>query len=146
MNEEYYSEALGEGLAKLAAPGERITLCRAEKGSEALPEILKRAGFACETVILYETEIPDGSLLKARVKSRMGQGELDYVTFTSASTVHGFLQMLAPSREELGHITAACIGRETKKAAVLAGMRCIVAETPTMDSLIESICRDACGA
>jgi uroporphyrinogen III methyltransferase/synthase len=149
MPERYYAEDLGKGLAdrllketQNKKPG-RVLLLRARKASEALPRELSAAGIEFEETALYDTLLPDGSAQTERVKELLKKQEFSFVTFTSASTVEGFLRLLKPDEEELSGFTAVCIGEETKKAAEAAGMRTVVSDVPSMDSMVERMERSA---
>ena len=139
MPENYYGRELARGLTERVKDGEKVLLLRAEQGSRELTELLDAAGIVFEDVPLYYTECPPAGALAERVKSLLAAGKLDFVTFTSGSTVRGFLEQLHPSKEELLHFTAVCIGTETEKAARQAGMQTAAAEIPTMDSMTECI-------
>ena len=75
------------------------------------------------------------------------RGEIDGVTFTSASTVHGFVRALektevdSSAREAFDpeQIRALCIGRQTAQAAEGYGMRTVTAREASIDALVEMI-------
>lgn len=143
MPERYYARDLGKGLAEKllkdaqgGKPG-AVLLLRARKASEALTEELVKAGIEIEEKALYDTAVPDCSPQAERIKELLKKQDFSFVTFTSASTVEGFLKLLNPSEEELSGFTAVCIGEETEKAARAAGMTAIVSEIPSMDSMAE---------
>ena len=60
------------------------------------------------------------------------------VTFTSASTVTGFVSALGENTD-FSAITAACIGQQTEAAAHQYNLHTITAEKATMDALIQRI-------
>lgn len=142
MPKRYYAKELGEGLAE-RADGERILILRAEQGSPELTRPLKKAGAVYDDTVLYRTVIPRENCQAERVRRRLAVNGFDYVTFTSGSTVRGFMEILRPEREWLTGFKAVCIGEETKKAAAACGMDCITAEIPTMDSMMECMKEDA---
>lgn len=121
-----------EHLAPLLTEGP-VLLCRSQQGNPALTEDLRRRGVAFTEVSTYRTEsgcpqqadIPPGS----------------WVTFTSASTVEGFVR--AVPRELPGRVTGFCIGQRTADAAEKYGIPVRVAEQATIDSLIELILKEA---
>lgn len=118
-------------LAPLMTEGP-VLICRSRQGNPALTEDLRRRGVAFTEVSTYRTEtgcpqgaeVPPGS----------------WVTFTSASTVEGFVQ--AVPREVLGQITGFCIGQRTAEAARSYGIPVRVAERATIDSLIQLILKE----
>ena len=94
--------------------------------------------------MLYDTETADVSPQAERVKNLLSKKAFSFVTFTSASTVEGFLNMLNPGEEEKEGFTAVCIGEQTRQAAEAAGMRTAVSAIPSMDSMaerMEELCR-----
>ena len=94
MPQTFCAAALGEAIAGEAAPKSRIVLLRAKQGSEELLPPLKNAGLKVEDVPLYETVCKLQETLKETIEKQQRQGEIDLVTFTSASTVRGFVQAL----------------------------------------------------
>ena len=89
---------------------------------------------------------PDkGGLKVSELAKLLARGEVDYVTFTSASTVHGFVGSL-PADTDLTKFTALCIGPSTQKAAQQAGMKTITAANATIDAMIETLRADCAAA
>lgn len=133
----YCAQKLGETLGKRARQGSRIWLLRAKEGSAALPEELEKAGFLPEDVPLYETvcRLPDA--LNGKLSRLLEAGEIDMVTFTSASTVRGFVQALPQA--DFGKLRAVCIGEQTAQEAARYGMRIEVSEKATMESMVQKI-------
>ena len=64
-------------------------------------------------------------------------GEVDAVTFTSASTVHGFVQSMKLT--DYTNIRAVCIGEQTAKEAERYGMQVQISDQATIDSLVEKL-------
>lgn len=128
--ETYDSEHLAQALSQVKGP---VLLCRASQGSDAVPKALARKGIACSDIACYDTlcEAPNSDQARELVQA----GAI--VTFTSASTVRGFVRSL-PGADFSG-ITGCCIGAQTAKEAEQYGISCRVAEKATMDSLIECI-------
>ena len=104
---------------------------------------LQKAGIEYRDIALYHTRYPICNAQTERVKKLLTGQCFDYVTFTSGSTVRGFMETLKPSAEMLRGFKAVCIGEETRKAAAACGMDCITALIPTMDSLAECMKKDA---
>ena len=110
---KYVAESVVEGLLALQIGGKRVLIPRAAQAREVLPEELARAGAQVEVLPVYETRLaaqdPD------EIAAAIGEGEIQYLTFTSSSTVDNFFQMLAPQRlKALRHkVKIACIGPVT---------------------------------
>lgn len=139
----FVAEALAEALIAAGEPGDRILLYRAAEARDVLPERLRAAGRTVETVAAYRTvTLHDENFAQAAQRC-------DVITFTSASTVRGFVENLggaeAAAQLAAGK-TVACIGPITASAAEEAGMRVdVTAERFTAEGLIEALER-ACAS
>jgi uroporphyrinogen III methyltransferase/synthase len=131
--EIYSGEELGKALVREVRPDERVLLARAKEGSAGLPKTLKAAAVAYDDLAVYETRY---TWPNADVAARMlDAGEVDYVAFTSASTVRGFVNTLG--RQDNLKFTAVCIGKATEAAAKESGMRTAIAKEATIESMVE---------
>lgn len=130
---------LGEALGRQRPRG-RVLLLRAREGTPALSEALKAAGVPYDDVACYETRYPcpDG----AAVRELLGQSP--YVTFTSGSTVRGFVAAVGPGAD-LSKVIALCLGPQTAAQAQKQGMRTMTAKEATIDSLVERMLEEAGG-
>ena len=133
----YSAAALGEALAETAAEGSRITVARAEKGSEELLPPLLKAGLDVEDIPLYRTLYETHPLLKDRIRELLEQGRIDAVTFTSASTVRGFTG--AVECADYTGIRAVCIGEQTAAEAAKYGTQIQVSDQASMDAMVGKI-------
>ena len=124
--ETYSGAALGKALA---AQGGRVLLVRAKEGSPELTEALKEAGMEYADIPLYRTFLAEEDI------SWLKDGSIDYITFTSASTVHGFMQR---TKGRI-HGLAVCIGEATERAAKSYGMETVTAKTASIASMTELI-------
>lgn len=133
----YSAAALGEALAETAAEGSRITVARAEKGSEELLPLLLKAGLDVDDIPLYRTLYETHPLLKDRIRELLEQGRIDAVTFTSVSTVRGFTG--AVECADYTGIRAVCIGEQTAAEAAKYGMQIQVSDQASMDAMVGKI-------
>ena len=134
----YNAKALGEAIARQAAGESYVTVARAEKGSpELIPPIVK-AGLTVQDVPLYHTEYETAPFLSGKVQALLRSGEIDAVTFTSASTVEGFVRAVKEP-DLLRQIQAVCIGEQTAWAAERYGMRTVRAAEATIDGVADKI-------
>ncbi len=134
MPETYVNEAVAEGLLAHAAPGERVLVFRAQEAREVLPDTLRAAGRTVDAVAAYKTRYVDDSELRAKTE------RADIVTFTSASTVHGFVHNLADAATLLESKTVAAIGPITAAAAHKLGIGIdVVAEEFTVEGLLQAL-------
>ncbi len=138
----YDGEHLGKKLAAVCRAGEKVLIPRAAVGNQKLTESLKAVeGLEIWDVPLYDTlygeENPQESGCPLDIPGILERGELDYVVFTSASTVRGF--EAAAGDIDYSKVKAVCIGAQTKAAADALGMQTWVAPKATIDSLIEKL-------
>ncbi|MBC5816180.1 MAG: uroporphyrinogen-III C-methyltransferase [Candidatus Eremiobacteraeota bacterium] len=125
--DRYVSEKLAAALDEHARPSDRILLFRAQEGREVIEN--------AESVAAYKTSIVLDPDFEEKVTSA------DILTFTSASTVKGFVENLGEDAVPLsrGKIVA-CIGPITAQAASEAGL-CVdvVADDFTVGGLIDAL-------
>lgn len=139
MPEVFEGEALGNALAKEAAPGERIFLPRASMGNPLLVEILEKAGLIVEEVATYDTVYESQDVID--LAQEFEKGAIDCAVFTSSSSVHGFSK--AVPGLDFSKVRAACIGRQTQEKAKELGMQTYVAKRASIDSVVELVCEMA---
>ena len=130
--EVYDAAHLGAGLP---ATGKVLAL-RAEEGSPALTEGLARRNIACDDVASYRTvyENPRSQELREAVEGTDGL----LVTFTSASTVKGFVSSMGEDAN-FSRMVGMCIGAQTAAEAQKYSIPVRVAREATMDALVELI-------
>jgi uroporphyrinogen-III synthase len=106
------------GLARAFPRGAGRVLCaRADIAPPGLEDALAAKGWSPTRVDAYRTRMPRS--LPAEARAALRQGEVDAVTFTSASTVRGFLGALGRMK---GHPKVVCIGPVTAKEARTHGL------------------------
>lgn len=128
--EVYDAAHMGEALAKTAAG--RVLLLRAEEASPALTDALKTAGIDFDDVPVYRTIYENPR--SARLREELEAGRFDYVTFTSASTVRGFVSAVGPDMD-FSRFTGLCIGKQTAAEAEKYHISVKIAEKATIDAL-----------
>ena len=135
----YDAAHLGAGLAERAEG--KVLILRAREGSPALTEALNGAKIACDDIPVYDTryENPRSEELRDLVEARE-----TLVTFTSASTVKGFVSSVGEGAN-LSRVTGVCIGEQTAAEARKHGISVRVARQATMDALVEEITACAAG-
>lgn len=139
MPERFYAADLGAGLAKRMKEKETLLILRAREASKELLIPLDREKIEYEDVALYETSYAAECQQTFRVRKLLNEKQFDFVTFTSASTVNGFMNTLHPEKEELSGFTAVCIGEQTAKSAEREGMSYVISKIPSMDSMVDCI-------
>lgn len=186
MPESYTAEALARGLVRrISGSGEagamlaeeqpdhkpqekaqsrqpQICLLRAAQGSRRLNEILNAAGISYADIALYDTVPAENDPLLQEFRKALPL--LDYVTFSSASGVHAFIEYMGThvdrqmdertdgrmeknrSQNKLFHGNYVCIGEQTadalRKLQICEESRILVAEQADSESLAACIQKD----
>ena len=135
--EIYSALELGRAVAAHSDKGEYVLIVRAEEGSEDLAPPLEERGLVVNDIPLYRTEYEVNPILREAVVRMIDNGEIDAVTFTSRSTVRGFVRGMGEIN--YSKISAVCIGEQTARAAKEYGMRVEIAEKASMDAMVEKI-------
>jgi uroporphyrinogen-III synthase len=123
-------------LARAFPRGRGRVLCpRADIAPDGLEDALAKKGWTPERVDAYRTRFP--STLPAPARKALEAGAVDAITFTSASTVQGFVHAggLVPP-----HARVVCIGPVTAGEARANGIRVrAVADPHTTDGLVAAL-------
>lgn len=113
----------------------RVLTPRADIAPEGLEDALSAKGYELHRVDAYRTVLPKSLPREARVA--LASGEVHALTFTSASTVRGFVGAVETVR---GHPKVVCIGPVTAKEARAFGLHVhAVADPHTTDGLVARI-------
>ena len=126
--DEFVAEGLAAALGDVR--GQRFLLARADRARPALREMLTAQGALVDEVMAYRTLIapPDEP-----------PPNVDVITFTSPSTVHGFVAALR-GRSLPPHTQVVCIGPITAQAARRAGLPVhAIAREYTVEGIIQEI-------
>lgn len=132
----FTTEALGRAFPRGAG---RVLLARADIAPDGLESALQAKGWTPVRVDAYRTRL--STRLPQAVAAALRDGRVDAITFTSASTVHGFLRMTGeggprPRRRP----KVVCIGPVTARAARGAGMRVDAVASPhTIEGLVTAV-------
>jgi uroporphyrinogen III methyltransferase/synthase len=134
---EFISEEIAQEVIARGSAGDRVLLYRAQEARDVLPQMLQEAGLTVTIVAAYTTVIPPDAHFAQKIS------EADVLTFTSASTVRGFVALLgdriAPSQAANGKCIA-CIGPITASAAAQAGLNVdVVAPVHTTVGLLDAL-------
>lgn len=138
MPDIYSGKELGKLLVsddiKKMYEGTSILLAR---GTLADEDITKQLDAACanyDDIAFYETLDYKYDEL---IPINYDEEEIDYVTFTSASTVNSFVRIF--DAIDYTKVKALCIGEKTQQAAQKYNMKTIVSEKATIESMIEKL-------
>lgn len=137
--ESYTTADLLEGMLKITEPGEKILLARADIASPEITEGLKAYGCDVEDLVIYRT-LPE-TKDRSSILELLEEGSIDYVTFTSSSTVRNLVGVLGSENiDKLRNVKILCIGPVTAKAAEECGLKVTaVADRYTIDGLVEKL-------
>lgn len=138
LPQSYDSAHLAQGLAKRCSKDDRILLLRAAVGAPDVVEAIERCGAICDDVAAYET-VPASSV-DPEALARMSSGTVDYVTFTSASTVSGFASLVPNAPRDA--FKGICIGAATETEARNHGFTTVRSRTATIDGVIEALIKE----
>lgn len=134
----FYAEELATAVIRESAPGQRVLLPRAQGAREILPLMLRNQGLTVEEIEIYQAKAPEN--LRDRISSIFRTTIFDAVTFTSSSTVHNLLTLLADdavAMQNLSKAGIACIGPITATTANANGLKVdVVAEEFTIKGLV----------
>ena len=123
-------------LARAFPRGNGRVLCpRADVAPEGLEEAIAAKGWTPTRVDAYRTRIPRS--LPPEARAALGEGRTDAVTFTSASTVRGFVRLLGSAK---GNPKVVCIGPVTAREARERGFIVHAVGNPhTIEGLVDAL-------
>lgn len=133
--QQHVSEMLAADLVAVASPGARVLVVRALEGRDVLEKVLADAGLRVTAVPAYRTVTAHDPAFAEKVR------EADIVTFTSASTVHGFVTLVdGDAAASVLDKCIACIGPVTADAARDGGLHVdVTAEHYTIGGLLDAL-------
>ena len=121
--------------------GKKILLPRAKIATADLPNGLREKGAQVNDVPLYDT-LKVASENSHGIEADLLNGSIDFVTFTSSSTVTNFLEVFPAhaSTDLLANVKVAVIGPTTQKTALARDIRVdVVAKEASVESLVDAI-------
>ena len=130
--EVFDGKHLAEKLLANSEQEENFLLVRPMEGAGEIVEVLQAAKRSFTELIVYKTEIITHPLIKFE--------SYDYITFTSASCVRGFV---GTDQQDFSQLKAICIGKQTAEMARSYGMQVFIAAEASLESMIERICEMA---
>lgn len=134
MPNVYDGKALGELIGSNCRDGDHILIPRGKRGNqELIEEIVKRHQVVIEDIPTYDTVYRNQD--RIGIQKEFEQGNIDYVMFTSSSTVKGFVEITKGLDYRL--VKAVCIGKQTEEEAKQYNMVTYRGKEATIDSLIE---------
>jgi len=141
--DDFRAEGLLDVLVAAEVAGKRFLLPRAAGARAILPERLRAAGAVVDEIVTYRSEMPEDSV--GLLRRALDEGPLDVLTFTSSSTVTGFVALLdradpVGGRARIAGAQVACIGPITAATAVEHGLQVdVVPDRYTIPALVEAL-------
>ena len=138
--ETYRAESIIAAFEREPLDGKRVLLPRAKEARPILPVELRKMGALVDEIAVYRTE-QDSENVDVLIR-RLEEGSIDYITFTSSSTVRNFKALLPAERfkELIKDVTIASIGPITADTATELGFKVdISAEEYTIPGLCDAI-------
>ena len=139
---DYQAESVVTTIAPMMTCEDKLLLIQPKSARNVIPNGLRDAGVTVDILRLYET-VQDTSQQEL-LKDALANGDVDYVTFTSSSTVKNCLELLGTEGTQLlGTTKLACIGPITAATAVESGLKpAIISEEFTTTGLVQAILAD----
>ncbi len=139
---EFVSDALADDLARFTnLKNKKILLLRSAIAPDDLPERLRTHGAFVEQVSVYtvQTAGPQTSADQELINA-IQKGQIEWITFTSSSTVQSFFERIPGDIILRSHTKIASIGPVTSRRLREKGMEIAVEAQPhTTEGLIEAI-------
>jgi uroporphyrinogen III methyltransferase/synthase len=142
---EYRAEAIVEALKTTGSlAGSRFLLPRADAARDVLADELREAGAEVTDVVAYRTVLADGGDGESGhdVYRMLLDRQVDAITFTSASTVKSFVQIVGHEQavDLLRTTVVACIGPVTAEAAQQLGIATtVMPDDYTVPHLVDAL-------
>jgi uroporphyrinogen III methyltransferase / synthase len=137
--ETFTGAAVAEAMVRAGnLGGKSVLLPRADIAPKELVDALAARGAKVTEVTAYRTVIDFAN--HDVVSERLARNEIDWVTFTSSSTVRNFLGAISPDRVKAARVRVASIGPTTSATLREAGLEPTVeAASYTIPGLVDAI-------
>lgn len=137
--EEFVAERLVKAISSNIKVGSKVLVVHGNLSRPILVETLKYKGFDVTDLVVYETlhNLQEQEKLTELILNN----QLDFITFTSSSTVDSFMKVLDTSEltHRLTKTTFICIGPITYNTLKEYGYEALVPKTYTTDDMLKSM-------
>ncbi|MCK4721713.1 MAG: uroporphyrinogen-III synthase, partial [Dehalococcoidia bacterium] len=138
LPDTYTSQGFLGGLKGQDIAESRVLLPRADIAGNELADGITKLGAEVHQVTAYKIAATRKSVSQG--KQMLLRGEIDVITFTSASTANNLLAILGQEWEVMKVAKLACIGPNTAAALAERGLKAdIVAREHTIPGLVEAM-------
>lgn len=135
---EFVAESFAESLLKWVKQGEKVLFPRGNLARTVIPKALRNEGIDVFEFDVYETVAAKESYVKLR--TLILEQSVDYITFTSSSTVEYFAEAIAGLENDLQSVQLVGIGPITEQTALKHNLKLdIVAKVYTTEGLLDAI-------
>jgi len=118
--------------------GKRILLLRSQLASDELIDLLQQAGAEVDNVPTYTAVTVKTD--SAPLTKQITDGDVDWLTFASPSSVTAFFEQIRPDLVNSGNIKVASIGPVTSEQLKKIGVKIdLQAAEHTIDGLLDSL-------
>lgn len=140
----FTAEGLIETFKKRKIKNTRILVPRAELARDTLIKELRISGNIVKELKIYDTVLPSKENKKV-IQNRIYKNKIDYITFTSSSTVDNFFKYISPSQiKKQKNIAYVCIGPITAKTLRKYKIKpSLICKKYTIDNLLKEIVKFA---
>ena len=137
--ETYVGESLARAVIRSTPAnrreGARVLVARAQEARPELPTLLREAGFEVDEVAAYATRVHRAA--RDELTAAVESGDLHWLTFTAASTVRGFVELVGA---RTGGARVAAIGPVTGAVVRDLGLPLDArASTSTAEGLVDAV-------
>jgi uroporphyrinogen III methyltransferase/synthase len=135
----FQAESLSDEILKFDLAGKRILMPRAAGSRDVLPQSLAAGGSIVHEIPIYRADLPETN--RTKLMRILRRERIDYITFTSSSTVRNFVELAGEALSDLQPNTKiACIGPITARTATEYGLiPAIVAQEFTISGLVQAL-------
>ncbi|MCX7843470.1 MAG: uroporphyrinogen-III C-methyltransferase [Clostridia bacterium] len=139
MPQSYTTLDLLKQLLPKIKKGEKLLLARADIAGKELSEGLKEKAVEFDDIAVYRTVLEESG--REAIIELLEKGNIDFVTFTSSSTVRNLLSILGKDNIRLlDKVKKVCIGPVTAKTAEESGLEAdAVADVYTVEGLVNKL-------
>lgn len=136
---EFRAEGIVEAMKGCVTEGTKVLLARAKEARNVLPEELAKCGGDVTIAEAYRTVV--ASTNGAELADMLREGKVDWVTFTSSSTVTNLIGLLGEGGADLIRQTkVACIGPITAATCAQYEIKpTVMADEYTINGLVQKI-------
>ncbi|MBQ2245521.1 MAG: uroporphyrinogen-III C-methyltransferase [Selenomonadales bacterium] len=136
---EFRAEGIVEAMKEYVSEGTKILLARAKEARNVLPEELTKRGALVTIAEAYRTVV--ASTNGDELADMLREGKVDWVTFTSSSTVTNLVSLLGEGGADLIRQTkVACIGPITAATCAQYDIKpTVMADEYTISGLVQKI-------